>query len=306
MLPLPSASENTQELADWLELNALVSRAGQVSLDDMRNALKVGALGYGSGALPFEKSGRLEELAAEVWTEIEKRYRRSRRAYPFRLQGSSLERTIRSDRRLSSTYAFCLMLSFLPWEDKRLPGYFPDRMFEEVSCLVAQRYVCGIAVRFGWPRVRSVLPSRFSEAVAKVCVRIGEGVGYRTTNATGGERDAGLDVVAWRPIDERSGKLLLFGACATGRNWEDKLNELQPKNFCDKYLQSSFIQEPAKAFFTPRVVSDERWQTCSISAGMLFDRCRVSKIVPQLPSRSRHGDVKQWMQVAMERVLGDK
>lgn len=300
MLPLPPGNEDPRELADWLELNALVGRAKQANLDDMTDGLRTGVLGSSAQELPPQQADRLEGIAASVRAEIQSRVRQAREAYPFRLRGSSLERTITNDRCRSSTYAFCLMLSVTSWEQRRRKGYFPDRIFEEVSCLAAKRYLGGEALRFGWPRVRGVFPRRFDQAVEKLCVRIGEGTGYRNNYATGNEKDAGLDVVAWHPIDERPGKLILFGACATGHNWEQKLVELQPREFCDTYLLGRFALEPSKAFFTPQVMPQEHWWGYSFKAGMLFDRCRISMLVPKLAERDHHGDVREWMEITMD------
>lgn len=299
MLPLPSDSTESLELADWLEMNALVGRSGQASLDDMRNALRIGALGAKIDASATEQPAQLEGIAAQVKSEIDDRVRRSRQGYPFKLRGSSLERTIQSDRIISSTYGFCLLLSWIPWEEQRHAGHFPDRMFEELSCLAARHYVGGKSVRFGWPRHPSALPGPFAKAVEKLSERIKEGTGYRADDSTGKERDASLDVVAWRPIDERSGKLLLFGACATGRQWEDKLDELHPHHFCSTYFLKSNFPKPAKAFFTPRVISRRRWEGYSSRAGVLFDRCRVSQLIPKLPTIASHGDIQKWMELAI-------
>ena len=98
-----------------------------------------------------------------------------------------------------------------------------------------------------------------------------------------------MDIVAWLPIDKRSGKLLLFGACATGQNWIEKLTELQPETFCRYYMRENVEPPPAKAFFTSSIVPNESWGIYSGRAGVLFDRCRVSRFVPKLAIGTRHG-----------------
>ena len=308
MLPLPPKTNDTLELADWLELNALIGTAGQASLDNMRDALRSGSLGAEPDAPPDRQSAHLESIAAGVRSEIEDRSQRAQSAYPFSLRGSSLERAIRRNGRFSSTYAFCLMLSFLSWDDRKLAGHYPDRIFEEVSCLVARRYTGGRALRFGWPRSKTVLPGGFASAVEVLCKRVGEGLGYRSDYATGTEKDAGVDIVAWLPIDKRSGKLLLFGACATGQNWIEKLTELQPETFCRYYMRENVEPPPAKAFFTSSIVPNESWGIYSGRAGVLFDRCRVSRFVPKLAIGTRHGDVREWMRQMIEqaRPLADQ
>ena len=302
MLPLPAEYEEPWELADWLEVNALVGSGRQVSLDDMRDALRAGALAPRYSSMLQHQDDGLEDIAAGVQIELASRAESTGRAYPFRLRGSSLERTVSSAGRCSSTYAFCLIVSVLSWEKQKLAGHFPERVFEEVSCLVAEEYLGGNALRFGWPRVASVLPSKFDDAVSRLCSRMEEGAGYKNKNPSGHQRDAGLDIVAWRRIDDRQGKLLMFGACATGKNWEQKLTELQPDFFCSTYLQDEIRPLPVRAFFTPRVVPKHRWREYTNKAGILFDRCRVSTLVPRLPTKRYHGNVREWMLAVLQRA----
>lgn len=300
MLPLPSYNQETPDLADWLEMNALVGKAGQASLDDLRTALKVAAAGQIQNASPEQRAIHLEGVISSVGGELESRSILARGAYPFKLRSSSLERRYLGQGRRSSTYAFCLILSYIPWNKRKAKGHFPERTFEEISCLVAQRYLGGKSVRFGWPRVSSKLPSGFGQAVDELSKRVGEGDGYDSAEATTVEKDGGLDVVAWRAIDARSGKLLVFGACATGEDWRDKLTELQPIDFCDLYFRRNVSPYPTKAFFTPRIVPSQQWQNYSKRAGLIFDRCRVSAFVPELPSIKLHGDVQEWMRSTLE------
>ncbi len=304
MLSLPSITQGPLELADWLEMNVLLGKAGQASLDNLRAALKAGTLGQSLNASREEQTVQLEDTLACVRRELACRASLAGQAYPFRLRSSSLERVTRNNSRFS-TYTFCLMLSYIPWEKRRVTGHFPERTFEELSCLVAKQYLGGDSLRFAWPRVTSQLPSQFEQAVNELCKRIGEGDGYRAADALDSEKDGGLDVVAWRTIDPRPGKLVLFGACATGGDWEDKLQELQPGDFCKTYFKGTVPLKPAKAFFTPRVVPPNRWRNYSNKAGLIFDRCRVSALAPELPSIKRHGDVQEWIKIAIERTSED-
>ena len=301
MFPLPSESQDPSDLADWLEMNALVGKAGQASLDDLRTALKASSSGQSLNATVEERTIQLEGVIANVSSELAERSTLAGDAYPFRLKGSSVERKNRSRGRQYSTYAFCLLLSNIPWGKRKIKGHFPERTFEEISCLAAERYLGGQSIRFGWPRLSSRLPRAFGKAVDKLSKWVGEGNGYDSYQATNVERDVGLDVVAWRAVDRRSGKLLLFGACATGEDWRDKLTELQPKDFCDLYFRGNVSPYPTKAFFTPRMVPPRLWQNYSKRAGLIFDRCRVSALVPELPLMTQHGDVWEWMRSTIQR-----
>ena len=298
MLSLPFDTQDPSDFADWVEMNVLVGKAGQASLDNLRTALKASSL-YARNQTPEQRTIQLEGIIARVGNELKSRSELTKDAYPFRMVGSSLERRRKRGAGLRSTYAFCLMLSYLPWNEKRLSGHFPDRTFEEIACLAAGKYLGGSSIRFGWPRVASRLPKGFGAAVEELSKRVAEGEGYRPLEETGAERDGGLDVVAWRAVDSRSGKLLLFGGCATGEDWRSKLTELQPMDFCQLYFQGSVSPLPTKAFFTPRIVPVGSWKNYSQRAGLIFDRCRVSAYVPELPQLKYHGNVSEWMQTTI-------
>jgi hypothetical protein len=90
-------------------------------------------------------------------------------------------------------------------------------------------------------------------------------------------KDAGLDIVAWKPFpDHRCSKLIAFGQCATGQNWREKQDELQPPDWCRKWLRKTPQILPAKMFFVPHTIGDAEWTALGYSAGIVFDRLRVA------------------------------
>ena len=299
MLPLPEGASTLTEYADWLEMNVLVSRGGHAGLDDLREALRIGDLVGAPSPDPRNSSNSLEQTAANVREELDSRAQRTGRSYPFRLNGSSLEMGAHTRSRLASTYAFCLLLSAVPRDRVRLEGFTPERYFEELSAAAARSYLGGDSIRFGAPRVASEIPAGFGDAVAKLSQVIGEGDGHRDDLGTGAEQDDGVDVVAWKSLDHRVGKAILFGACASGSDWEEKLTELQPLRFCQTHFANPVTPPPIKAFFTPRVVPAQRWSRSTSKAGIVFDRCRVAALAPILPSVNHHGDPRGWVRNAL-------
>ena len=295
MLPLPAKrTTDPQRLADWVELNALLSPDGQVSMGNLVTAIKAGSV------FP-ETSSRLDEridsLLSSVSSAIRSRARNADIGYPFVLRGSSVERLPKWQ---TATYTFCLCTSYLGLEAAAINGHFPTRMFEAISVDVAHTYLGGKAVRFGWPRVRSHFEPSFAKAVEQLCKLISTNdVGYRNDEANGDEKDDGVDVVAWCDIDERPGKLVLFGGCAAGDDWEAKLKELQPDTFCKAWMTAPLDPVPIKTFFTTRTIDETDWTKYTRRAGILFDRCRVSRFVPQLPANTDHGNARDWTKAAL-------
>jgi len=208
----------------------------------------------------------------EVFTELSDRSRSAGAAYPFKLDGSVLR--LRSSLEDFPVYVFCLCISSLRFKQRKGATFFPRRVFEQLASVALSNYVEGESVRFGSPRTE--LPGPFKNAIAQLSMRLGEGEGYRHQQTPIGQ-DRTLDVVAWKPfVDELPGKLIVFGQCASGADWEQKLSELQPIAFCQQWLINTPVVAPLKAFFVPHRVPIVRWQWVSRLGGVVFDRCRLS------------------------------
>ena len=238
---------------------------------------------------------RVEEVAGQVSEQLADRARRSGESYPFRWDGGVLRRL--SDWRSRSTYVFCLLLGRGDAPAERLKRSFPERLFEELCTDASARYLNGDAVRFGSPRTASDLPARFDLALESLCSDyLREGApNAEVPHHTG---DDGVDVVAWRSLDGRPTKLILFGNCASGADWSEKLRELQPGVFCNLHLASRPLDDPARAFFTPRALSSVEWDKAR-KAGIVFDRPRLAGILPKVPRKGTNGSCYEWTLTTM-------
>src|SRR5262249_2280393 len=154
-------------------------------------------------------------------------------------------------------------------------GLDGSSLFEEVCAAAGAAYLGGRragarSLVFGAPR-RST-PAGFRAAVDHLCAELGGGGGCRPPARLRPQRDSRLDVVVWRTFpDGRSGKVIAFGQCATGRGWPDKLEELQPRAFTALWLREPLGIEPLRLFFVPFRVDAERWEEASLRWGVLFD-----------------------------------
>jgi hypothetical protein len=173
------------------------------------------------------------------------------------------------------SYVFCLCVSTFKWENKKGAKAFPARMFEHLSSFAAKNFLQGESIRFAAPRDGG-FPSEFRVAIDELCRRVGEGAGMKAKKLKAGQDDT-LDVVAWRDFpDKRPGKLLLFGQCASGRNWKSKISDLQPRDFCDIWMEQTPPSNLLKALFIPHQVDLDEWWQRSVKAKMIFDRCRIA------------------------------
>lgn len=118
----------------------------------------------------------------------------------------------------------------------------------------------------------------------------------------GDQQDSHLDIVVWRPLlDEREGQVVGFGQCATGKNWNEKLQELQPKNFADEWLIDRVYPDPFRMFFVPHCVEDKQWRHVTIHAGLVFDRCRIAQLAGTLDG-DLLDECRKWSSYVIQRV----
>jgi len=279
-----------------LELYALVSGDRNSSYGDLVTALKAASI-----INPREITA--DELPTIVFEELAHREKAAIDAYPFEVVGG----VVRCKKRPLSyeTYIFCLCLSYFSWKAQGAQ-IRPDRVFEHLCTDVARAFVVGEARRFGAPRVSQVFASAFPKAVDQLVTRdLLEGVGYKTQEEVSASGDAGLDIVAWRHHpDEMPGKLIFFGACATGGDWKDKLHEQHsPATFAENFFADSMVSRIVSGFFIPHRVPKAKWDRFSRRAGgILFDRCRIAHWSPRLPRRCPAGSGLQWAKSELDAV----
>ncbi|MBN1936034.1 MAG: hypothetical protein JW934_15300 [Anaerolineae bacterium] len=270
MPALPDDLTDSLKLADWLELSTISSPNGSASQGHLERILRQAAL------YELADNEEIERQIIDVFSELEQRTNAAQDAYPFNLDNQGSLKLKSSNWEDFIVYIFCLCLSYFPLRETR-EG---PRLFERISCLAAKRYLQGEAIGFGSPRRE--LPSSFEEAITEICKKIGEGGGYKAQPVLD-RKDDTLDIVAWKDFtDRRPSKLLMFGQCGAGRNWADKLGELQPSAFWRQWIRDGSISpDPIKSFFTPYQIGRNYWELYSRKGGILFDRCRIASLVHQ-------------------------
>jgi hypothetical protein len=153
-------------------------------------------------------------------------------------------------------YIACLFMSAIRSGllDAKTAGIPTDpaigNLFQICATLAAAGYVSGDAYWFGHPRPDE---TPLLDAVKELTRLVGVGTArlQRPQGETKFAKDGGIDVVAWRDHqDRRPSKLILYGQCASGANWEGK----PVKGKVDR-LDSYYTLPPSKhwtpALFTP-------------------------------------------------------
>jgi hypothetical protein len=296
----PLLSDEPSELLDHLEICALSDKDRNASASELRTDLEIsGSIDAmdGEDDNNTTEQERMEGVVDAVLTEAEGRILGcGESSYPFTLRGRVL---LSRDEELSGIYTFLLLLSI--YGEDAVFGINGAKIFEDICGYATQVYFGGPedlahSFVFGFPR--RVGPKDFPGAVEELALRkIREGLPHTNFPGIASYKDAGLDIVTWKPFpDGRTSKLIAFGQCATGANWREKRHELQPADWCRTWFLKTPQVHPIKMFFIPHTVGERDWAALGYQAGIIFDRLRIAHYAEkELPSSLRQ-QVKTWCQ----------
>lgn len=317
LLPAPSATAGGDAHADWLEFAALTSSQRAGSAEDLIGALRasgvtdalvdefLGDEDVDIDAATDRGSERAQALAESALALADERSRSVLRPqrYPFDLRGRSI---VARPGAASSTYTYLLLLTRYG-ESAGPAGENGAELFESVAAVAARNYFGGDSTgaevyRFGSPRRNA--PSSFADALDDMCLRMNEGGGARRERpGIGRQQDAKLDLAAWIPMpDQRYGKVVGFGQCATGGNWKDKVSELQADSWCGMWMLEVPPVTPLRLFFIPHRIDVLEWGLRAPYAGVIFDRCRLTAYAAKVPPKLRARIARWNVHVLRERL----
>ena len=293
-MQLNPAERDPVKVADWLELEALYSKAKRFSLEALRSyidtdgtLLEEGDEGEAVGLLPQELS---ESLVADADVEITRRKQIVDRAYPFEKASGMLR--LRSNLRSYTPYIFCLLVS-----DRDF--YFPgdkdtSRLFEHLTREAIVAYLGGEAVRFGEPR--DTMPLGIRDAIDELArITKDKKVDVYPVNDT--DKDLGLDVAGWKNFsDGYLSKIEVYMQCATGENWSKKKEDCKLAIW-DKIL--TCYNDRLRGLAIPYVLTGgEEWER--EACGLLFmDRLRIASV---LSGKKLPDDEYKWWEWCEGRI----
>ena len=296
---LPNMGDPREVQADWLEWSALTVPQAFVSWTSYHGDLtKAGS----DDALETPREQEEDDFLEDVINEVEFELRLRREAcggrtgsYPYE---TTHEGVTYSRNGNDLTYRFLLLMSLFGKDAGPLRSH-PERLFEELCSIALHEYLGGATAVgldravFGFPR--RVLPKHFPEALNELCTKLGQGSGSSGRKPEGDQKDAKLDLVAWRSFpDGRRGKLIGFGQCATGADWKEKAFELQPRKWCGLWMKDPACIDPFSSLFIPHRPSEDAWLKAAHYAGVLFDRCRIAWLIPN-PKGELSTKIQDWV-----------
>lgn len=337
--PLPT--DTRSRLADWLEVLVLSRARGVATRGDMLGLFDL--FEDDCHELELDQGMQLEEEILEdkrlasadgVLDELDHRAIVLGEIYPFVLQAGQNWRLSQASAPTDNEtaiaracYKFCLLTSAI--RDRRIQGQQVAALkgtmpvhFQAIALEAAAEVVGGTSVSFGWPRPEG---TEFRPALQELSQRLRLGRPLATVPlwSKGREKDAGVDIIAWRDFrDARPGKIVLFGQVASGADWTEKSVKADTPRFLswfserptEHFIPAIFIPFPQHHECTGR--ADEAFEAVAVAEawrreqelGLVIDRLRIVATAAR-SLMSKEGEsagagtvvaLHEWIETALE------
>jgi hypothetical protein len=254
-------------ICDWAEACVLFDQK-EISTTDVVDMLVEDAI--------YESQDYAREFVADVWNELRRRASLFESPTNLRVDGERL--VCDDDWTADPAYGFCLTLSLAKGFPQWAAAYGADyteqgALFEMLTVEALESLMPQWKVyKTGWS---AAAKNKLAAVVEEVVKRLYEVRGaeidqWLATSAN----EAGLDVILYRDFKDLSAGFPLFMLqCASGRDWEEKL---ESPNLGTWRNIVSFASKPIKAFSMPYcITATELRQTAMKVQGPLFDRYRI-------------------------------
>jgi len=180
-----------------------------------------------------------------------------------------------------------------------------SKLFENLVAVSMKNYL-GHAIKIGSPRNVGV-PKGFTKCIGHVCSVLNESRGV--SPRIHWKKDGGVDVIAWRPFDDRSGQVVLLVQCTSGKGWNKKICDISLRTW-DRWIHFAAVPITALAFpfvfntGSPR--SRDQWLDFSCKGGILLDRLRLASFHPIQVPPSLKQDVIDWSERQISKLQPDE
>lgn len=303
---MPSDMAAQDEMADYLEVKCILSTDGGFSIVEAAED---------NGFVEDEDPAMSPEIDeygvyAEALSQIDERNRTlTARRYPFIGERNSISISEECSDYFRTIYTFLLFAT--RWKmgaDRIVQGKDGTALFERLCNRVLINYFGSHAKGMIFGTGAESGDKGFESKVRAMLDRFTE-KGYQFRRPDGdrnNQKDGNVDLVAFVPFnDNRKGHFVAFGQCKTGTHWRDKLGQLNPKTFCDLYLQPTLAFTPICVYMVSEACYDDWEQLSRKAQGILFDRTRIMQFVPDVDvmDENLYKDIAVWVNGVKQSLL---
>lgn len=290
-----SPKPKTVELADFWEIECLRKVDHSVSILDIFQTK-----GIADDIQEGEAEGHdmeLEEEQINVIDEIRRRIKSSNNRYPFQLNDGNgvLSLNLNVEENFLWIYIYLLLATRNNMlNNKTVQGVDGTQVFERLSRDTLKNYLGSNAKGLNFGTASS---GNFYEKLEVLVEEMKEGVLHSINNNISYiPQDDTLDVAAWIPFfDDMPSKLICFGQCKTGTNWNGTLKQLNVSDFLKKWFSRHTAVDPIETFMITDILPVENYYNRSVN-NLFFDRCRVVSFSTLTLGNDWIDDLKTWTQ----------
>lgn len=296
---VPSPRSTATELADFLEVECLISSSGVFSVTEAAQEMGV----VDDESTPEDEERDAIECFRNSLSLIEDRNRMTNNHYPFRSNVLSVEFDKECDSLSRDVYIFLLLATRENMRDnKKVNELDGTLLFERLCAEILKNFFgehsCTFILGTG-----NLDKTSFQVKLQELLDSFRE-KGYCVTPVPNNPyyKDAGIDVIAFIPFhDERHGHFVCFAQCKTGTSWESCISRLQPIVLTD-YIQPPLAPIPGKMFLISDDYQERDWRDkINILQGVLFDRTRLMAYLPESIDAELHTAIIEWNKGVLNR-----
>lgn len=305
LLKIPSVTSNISDIADFLEVQCILSPEQSYSINSARSTMSIESDELNLDGIEDDDSRLLNRLE-EALSEIEQRKRRCNNKYPFLIEHNRIFVNVNVPQFYFDIYIYLLFATIWNMGSKRIMGgHDGSLLFEELSEKIAMSY-------FG-ENTKSMIfgtgaqeRTTFRDKIEALLRALNEGGNFKEPEgSTKRQNDGKLDIVVWKPFsDNRGSKLIGMGQCKTGTSWESVVTQLQPSVFFGSYCSMYPYVEPIRMFFVAASCK-EKWEELSRSGGIFFDRCRIMDYLPDSINEDLLNRIQCWFNEIIRVCIDD-
>lgn len=289
---IPTKRDTAQEWADYAEFKSFENKL--VPLISLNKASKLSEDEIAVAGIEDESDHYINKVD-EIAAEIKNRTQFTNSRYPFSLVQKDYVLQYTPDHSISDlVYKFLLLSTRVNMKlDKIQDGIDGTLLFEHLSAAIAKNY-------FGMNAEVEIIGTSkderigFREKLKQIVSKMGEGgeihehTGYRP-------QDDSIDIIVWKGFsDNKPSKMIAFGQCKTGTNWQDSTRQLNSQTFCSTWFKSQPIITPLNMFFTAQYFPHDKWLPLAYRAGLIFDRHRIMDYLPEILDPILVQKMKTW------------
>ena len=295
---LPTKSASVEEFTDFIEWECI--KNGQVAVRDVLKPIL-----FINDEIDFDgiedEGDILLNKMDDVLMEMDRRMKASNKKYPFIAKNKGYTIEVKNMGINYWIYSYLLFSTRLDMnKNKVFLNIDGTKILENLSSLIAKQYFGQRAESLVFGTAADMV--LFGDRVNFICKRTGEGHSFlnRNNNRPRAQDDK-LDIVVWKNFsDGHRSKMIGFGQCKTGTSWDDQATiELQPIDFCEKWMRDTPIHSPLKMFFSSQYFPLDLYSKAK-NAGIVFDRFRILDYMPTNIPKLLLNEIVTWAQEAIE------